>query len=113
MQYDQPAAVGYQQPMYGQPGAAVVTSYGPTQPPMQTTTTQVTYQQPVMVQPVQPQTTVVVVGAGCPHCNRGVMQENFTCPGICLGILCFPIGLVCCFLMRERRCTACGYTTSA
>jgi hypothetical protein len=32
---------------------------------MQTTTTQVHYQQPVMVQqPMQPQTTVVVVGAG-------------------------------------------------
>ncbi|XP_045134699.1 MAGE-like protein 2 [Portunus trituberculatus] len=44
----------------------------------------------------------------CPGCRVGIVQEEFTACGICLGICFFPLGLVCCLLMRERRCNHCG-----
>jgi hypothetical protein len=28
--------------------------------------------------------------------------------GVALGIIFFPIGLLCCFLLREKRCVRCG-----
>lgn len=53
--------------------------------------------------------TVGIMVGGCPagggaHC----IVEDFTPCGICLGIVFFPIGLLCCMVMRERRCTKCG-----
>ncbi|KAJ3101363.1 hypothetical protein HDU97_001404 [Phlyctochytrium planicorne] len=38
------------------------------------------------------------------------ISDEFTCCGIALAIICFPIGLVCCFLMREKKCIKCGTT---
>ncbi|RXG72371.1 hypothetical protein Avbf_00420 [Armadillidium vulgare] len=38
----------------------------------------------------------------------GILDERFTCCGIFLGIILFPLGLICCFLMRRRQCTNCG-----
>ncbi|KAK2153661.1 hypothetical protein LSH36_290g03016 [Paralvinella palmiformis] len=38
----------------------------------------------------------------------GVLEDDFTCLGICCGILFFPLGLICCLLMRQRRCPNCG-----
>ncbi|KAG0719047.1 Brain protein I3 [Chionoecetes opilio] len=55
-----------------------------------------------------PQPCVVVVGQGCPVCRVGIVQEEFTGCGICLGICFFPLGILCCMLMRERRCSHCG-----
>jgi len=56
------------------------------------------------------QTTVVVNDYNrCPVCQTGHMDEEFTCCGIVCAILFFPIGLLCCLLMREKRCSGCGY----
>jgi len=56
-------------------------------------------------------TTVIVDGYNrCPHCQVGVMNDEFTCCGIVCAILFFPIGLLCCLLMKEHRCGSCGYT---
>jgi len=55
---------------------------------------------------VQP---VISHGGGCPQCHHGVMSDEFTCCGIVCAILFFPIGLVCCFLMTDKRCGSCGY----
>ncbi|KAK8738213.1 hypothetical protein OTU49_004107, partial [Cherax quadricarinatus] len=52
-------------------------------------------------------TPVVIIGNTCPTCRAGILQNEFTCCGICLGIFFFPIGLICCFLMQERRCSNC------
>ncbi|KAH3866544.1 brain protein I3-like [Dreissena polymorpha] len=52
-----------------------------------------------------------VVGTGnCPVCRVGMISENFSVIGIILAILFFPIGLLCCFLMMEKRCSHCGAT---
>lgn len=66
-------------------------------------------QQYPMQQAAGGQTTVVVVQQGnCPVCKAGYIVEEFTCCGIVLAILFFPLGLLCCFLMRERKCSSCG-----
>ncbi|BFZ03119.1 hypothetical protein BsWGS_06158 [Bradybaena similaris] len=56
---------------------------------------------------VQPQQSVVIVG-GCPACRVGVLEEDFTCLGVLCAILFFPIGILCCLAMRQRRCANCG-----
>ncbi|ETW05846.1 hypothetical protein, variant [Aphanomyces invadans] len=42
------------------------------------------------------------------HCAHAVQTNEFTCPGVLLGILFFPIGILCCLLLTERRCVHCG-----
>jgi len=56
---------------------------------------------------VQPQPQVIVVG-GCPACRTGVLEDDFTCLGVCCAIFFFPIGILCCLAMRQRRCPNCG-----
>ena len=38
----------------------------------------------------------------------GVLEDDFTCLGVCCAIFCFPIGILCCLAMRQRRCPNCG-----
>jgi hypothetical protein len=68
--------------------------------------------QPQRQQQQQQQTIVVTTQAvatgNCPVCRVGFMTDDFTCCGICLAIFFFPLGLICCLLMRERRCTSCN-----
>eukprot|EP00026_Physarum_polycephalum_P013872 Phypoly_transcript_14325.p1 GENE.Phypoly_transcript_14325~~Phypoly_transcript_14325.p1 ORF type:complete len:133 (+),score=13.87 Phypoly_transcript_14325:154-552(+) len=45
---------------------------------------------------------------GCPKCG-GFMQEDFSCLGICCAVVFFPLGLLCCLLMKERKCANCGF----
>jgi len=56
---------------------------------------------------VQPQPQVIVVG-GCPACRTGVLEDDFTCLGVCCAIFFFPVGILCCLAMRQRRCPNCG-----
>ena len=49
-------------------------------------------------------------GDKCPRCNEGTIKRYFTRLGICFAVLCFPIGISCCFFLREKRCTGCGET---
>lgn len=63
------------------------------------------YQYNVTVQPTAQR--VVVVG-GCPACRVGVLEDDFTCLGVLCAILFFPIGILCCLAMRQRRCAHCG-----
>ncbi|XP_017277254.1 brain protein I3 [Kryptolebias marmoratus] len=55
------------------------------------------------------QPSVVVVG-GCPACRVGVLEDDFTCLGILCAIFFFPLGVLFCFAMRQRRCPNCGAT---
>lgn len=84
--YNQPGYHQGRQPGYGQQG----------------------YQQQygVVVQQ-QPATQVVLVG-GCPACRSGVLEEDYTCLGVLCAILFFPLGILCCLAMRQRRCPNCG-----
>ncbi|KAH3861935.1 brain protein I3-like [Dreissena polymorpha] len=87
-----PPSVGYDQSKAYQGGYQPLPSY------QQQTTHQVIVQQ-------QPQ--IIVVG-GCPACRIGVLQDDYTCLGVCCAILFFPIGILCCLAMKERRCPHCG-----
>jgi len=52
-------------------------------------------------------TEIMVIG-GCPVCRIGVLEDDFTCLGVCLAIFCFPIGILCCIALKNKRCSNCG-----
>lgn len=67
------------------------------------------YQQYGVVVQQQPAQQVIIVG-GCPACRVGVLEEDYTCLGVLCAILFFPLGILCCLAMRQRRCPNCGAT---
>ncbi|KAL8561228.1 hypothetical protein ACOMHN_024484 [Nucella lapillus] len=79
--------------------------YPPVPPPQAPAGAAASYQYNVTVQPAAQR--VVVVG-GCPACRVGVLEDDFTCLGVLCAILFFPIGILCCLAMRQRRCAHCG-----
>lgn len=62
-------------------------------------------QQPPQVVTTQPGTVAV---GGCPTCGVGHISEDFTMIGIILAILFFPLGILCCLMMKEKKCDRCG-----
>lgn len=50
---------------------------------------------------------IILVG-GCPACRVGVMEDDYSCLGVLCAILFFPVGILCCLLMKTRRCSNCG-----
>ncbi|XP_035727086.1 brain protein I3-like [Vespa mandarinia] len=50
---------------------------------------------------------IILVG-GCPACRVGIMEDDYTCLGLLCAILFFPIGIICCLLLKTRRCSNCG-----
>ncbi|CAH1372245.1 hypothetical protein MTP99_013743 [Tenebrio molitor] len=56
---------------------------------------------------IVPETEVIIVGA-CPACRIGVLEDDFTCLGLLCAILLFPAGILCCLLLKEKRCGNCG-----
>jgi hypothetical protein len=68
-------------------------------------------QQGVYAQPyiATPATTIITaVQYGCPSCGCPNVVEDFSCLGVCLAIVFFPIGILCCLVMRDQRCANCG-----
>lgn len=50
---------------------------------------------------------IIAVNA-CPVCRIGMLNEEFTCCGICCAIFFFPFGLLCCLCMRDKVCSNCN-----
>ncbi|XP_067943069.1 membrane protein BRI3-like [Watersipora subatra] len=67
------------------------------------------YNPPPGVITVQPATNprVILVG-GCPACRIGVLQDDYTVAGVLCAIIFFPIGILCCLALKQRRCSNCG-----
>jgi len=53
-----------------------------------------------------PTEAVLMVG-GCPTCRVGVLSDEFTLAGVCCALVFFPLGILCCLGMMERRCNVC------
>ncbi|KAI2666606.1 Brain protein I3 [Labeo rohita] len=84
---------------------AATTAYPAAQAPPVAVATQPAYTNTYTI--VQP--SVVVVG-GCPACRVGVLEDDFTCLGIMCAIFFFPLGILFCLALRQRRCPNCGAT---
>lgn len=56
---------------------------------------------------VQPAENIILVG-GCPACRIGVLEDDYTCGGILMAIIFFPVGFLCCIAMKQRKCPNCG-----
>ena len=46
----------------------------------------------------------------CPVCQMGVLERSYTCCGVLLAIVFFPVGILCCMYLRGRTCSVCGYS---
>lgn len=46
---------------------------------------------------------------GCPICRIGMLEDNFPCAAVCCAIIFFPIGVLFCLAMRNKRCSHCSY----
>lgn len=89
----------HQPPNYNYPQGAPPFQAYTSCPPSYGATTQTTI--------IVPETEVIIVGA-CPACRIGVLEDDFTCLGILCAILFFPAGILCCLLLKEKRCGNCG-----
>lgn len=58
------------------------------------------------------QTSEIIFVGGCPICRVGVLETEFSCAGVLCAILFFPLGVLCCLAMREKRCSNCGVVIS-
>ncbi|XP_060552482.1 membrane protein BRI3-like [Ruditapes philippinarum] len=96
-----------------------MSSYPPPPPQYQPQPNQVNpqaYPPPYGQPQIQQQSNVVVIsqpgvprGTGnCPHCGIGFVKTNYTLLGFLILLIFFPIGIICCLLMTEKRCSHCG-----
>ncbi|XP_077286507.1 uncharacterized protein LOC143911495 [Arctopsyche grandis] len=70
--------------------------------------------QPVHISMAPPTQHTIIVQPGrivtgnCPGCRQGNLSMNFTCCGVLCAIFFFPIGILCCIFMAQKRCNNCG-----
>ncbi|ETN67278.1 hypothetical protein AND_000921 [Anopheles darlingi] len=62
----------------------------------------------VQAVPVSQVTQQIIVVNGCPACRIGMLEDDFSCLGIFCAIFFFPLGILVCLALRNRRCTNCG-----
>ncbi|XP_057323299.1 brain protein I3 isoform X1 [Microplitis mediator] len=50
---------------------------------------------------------IILVGA-CPACRVGILEDDYTCLGLFCAIFFFPLGILCCLLLKNKKCSNCG-----
>ncbi|XP_055911542.1 brain protein I3 [Eupeodes corollae] len=60
---------------------------------------------PTVTVAVPPQ--IAVIG-GCPSCRIGYLEDSYSCLGLFCAIFFFPVGILCCLAMKNKRCSNCG-----
>ncbi|EDW33688.1 GL13248 [Drosophila persimilis] len=88
---------------HGPPTAPPPNMHMPTYGAFETTPVSVVIQPPQVALP----TEIIVIG-GCPSCRIGYLEDTFSALGLCCAIFFFPVGILCCLAMKEKRCTNCG-----
>ncbi|KAH8350983.1 hypothetical protein KR067_009001 [Drosophila pandora] len=88
---------------YGAPTAPPPTMHAPSYGAFETTPVNV-----VIQPPVPPIATEIIVIGGCPACRIGLLEDTYSAAGLCCAIFFFPIGILCCLAMKEKRCRNCG-----
>lgn len=51
---------------------------------------------------------IIIVTDICHFFQIGILETDFTCLGVMCAIFLFPIGILCCLGLREKRCSNCG-----
>ncbi|XP_073836579.1 membrane protein BRI3 [Musca autumnalis] len=75
----------------------------PTYGAFETTPVSVVIQPP----PITQTPNIIVVG-GCPACRIGILEDSYPCLGLLCALVFFPVGILCCLAMKNKRCSNCG-----
>lgn len=108
-EYDKPPPYSQQAPGYSQSASGLgqfPPGYQPYQGPSALPQTGFAPTYGTTTITVHPQ-EIIIVGA-CPACRVGVLEDDFTCLGIFCAIFFFPLGILCCLALKNRRCSNCG-----
>lgn len=60
------------------------------------------------VMQAQPAVNNIIIVGACPICRIGLLEDDYSCLGICLAIFLFPLGILCCLACKNKRCSNCG-----
>ncbi|KAH8380424.1 hypothetical protein KR009_010668 [Drosophila setifemur] len=95
---------------HGAPSAPPANMHAPTYGAFESTRVSVIVQPPMgsVAAPVVAMPTDIIVIGGCPACRIGYLEDTFSACGLCCAIFFFPLGILCCLAMREKRCSTCG-----
>ncbi|KAI8039347.1 brain protein I3 [Drosophila gunungcola] len=88
---------------HGAPTAPPPNMHMPTYGAFETTPVSVVIQPPPVAMP----TEIIVIG-GCPACRIGYLEDTYSACGLVCAIFFFPLGILCCLAMKEKRCSNCG-----
>lgn len=52
-----------------------------------------------------------LTGNNCTYCG-GAIEDNYPPVGVALAVLCFPVGIIACCMLKEKQCVKCNRSFS-